>query len=97
MRCQVTKAAVNGVTGGVFLRDPRGCMLDSTLLAERVLWGHRASIEIERLVIVFVHTERRLVSKGTCIHRRNRTARRDSHGTYGRFVDCRSRLRYGFE
>ena len=94
IRCQVTKDAVDRVTRGVFLREPRGCMLDSTLLAERVLWGHRTSIEIERLVIVFAHTERRLVSKGTCIHHRNRTARRDSHGTYGRFADCGSRLRY---
>ena len=97
MRCQVTKDAADRVTRGVFLRDPRGCMLDSMLLAERVLWGHRASIEIERLVIVFVHTERRLLLKGTSIHGRNRTARRDSDGTYGRFVDCPSRLRYRFE
>ena len=35
MRCQVTKDAVDRVTGGVFLRGPCGCMLESALLAER--------------------------------------------------------------
>ena len=91
MRCQVTKAAVNRVTRGVFLREPLGCMLDSTLLAERDFCGVIALLlRSNDLVTVFVCMERRLLSKGASIHGRNRTARRDCYGTYGRFVDCRS-------
>ena len=89
MHCHVTKAAADRVTGGVFLRGTPRLYAGFDAFGGGILWGI-GFLYTYRHVIVFVYTERRLVSKGTSIHGRGRTARREGYGAYGRLVDCRS-------